>query len=97
MKKVFNYLSVIVGCELIAISFVLLILPNKVLSFGIDGVGALLYYTNNVNPGINILVLNAIFILLSLSVDEQSKIIDRMRDCHCVLLTLFLNQDFSVN
>ena len=68
MKKVFNYLSVIVGCELIALSFVLLILPNKVLSFGIDGVGALLYYTNNVNPGINILVLNAIFILLSLLV-----------------------------
>ena len=68
MKKVLNYLSVIVGCELIAISFVLLILPNKVLSFGIDGVGALLYYTNNVNPGINILVLNAIFILLSLLV-----------------------------
>ena len=68
MKKVLNYLSVIVGCELIAISFVLLILPNKVLSFGIDGVGALLYYTNNVNPGINILVLNAIFIFLSLLV-----------------------------
>ena len=78
MKKVFNYLSVIVGCELIAISFVLLILPNKVLSFGIDGVGALLYYTNNVNPGINILVLNAIFILLSLlvlDIDEVKKYI----------------------
>ena len=78
MKKVFNYLSVIIGCELIAISFVLLILPNKVLSFGIDGVGALLYYTNNVNPGINILVLNAIFILLSLlvlDIDEVKKYI----------------------
>ena len=78
MKKVFNYLSVIVGCELIALSFVLLILPNKVLSFGIDGVGALLYYTNNVNPGINILVLNAIFILLSLlvlDIDEVKKYI----------------------
>ena len=78
MKKVLSYLSVIVGCELIALSFVLLILPNKVLSFGIDGVGALLYYTNNVNPGINILVLNAIFILLSLlvlDIDEVKKYI----------------------
>ena len=68
MKKLLSYLAVIIGCELIAISFVLFILPNKVLSFGIDGVGALLYYTNGVNPGINILVLNAIFILISLLV-----------------------------
>ena len=78
MKKVFNYLAVILGCELIALSFVLLILPNKVLSFGIDGVGALLYYTNGVNPGINILVLNAIFILISLlvlDIDEVKKYI----------------------
>ena len=87
MKKVFNYLGVIIGCELIALSFVLFILPNKVLSFGIDGVGALLYYTNGVNPGINsngvnpginILVINAIFILLSLlvlDIDEVKKYI----------------------
>lgn len=78
MKKVFNYLSVVVGCELIALSFVLFILPNNVLSFGIDGVGALLYYTNGINPGINILTLNAMFILVSLLVldfDEVKKYI----------------------
>ena len=76
MKKLFNYLAVIIGCELIALSFVLFILPHKVLSFGIDGVGALLYYTNGVNPGINILVINAIFILISLlvlDIDEVKK------------------------
>jgi len=100
MKKVFNYLSVIIGCELIAISFVLLILPNKVLSFGIDGVGALLYYTNNVNPGINILVLNAIFILLSLlvlDIDEVKKyILPSLLIPILIMVNLILLKDVNI-
>lgn len=65
MKKLIKYLNVIFGCILIAVAIDFIVIPNNLLTFGINGFSTLLYYVNGVNVGINILFLNLCGILLS--------------------------------
>lgn len=65
MKKIIKYLNVIFGCILIAVAIDFIVIPNNLLTFGINGFSTLLYYVNGVNVGINILFLNLCGILLS--------------------------------
>lgn len=72
MKKVISYLMVIIGCILIALSINLVLIPNSLLTFGIDGVACLLKYVTNINVAFNMLIINLIIILLStLFVDKN--------------------------
>lgn len=65
MKKIIRYLLLILGCLIIAFSYNLFILPNKFVTFGIDGLGAIIYYFNSITPAINILIINTIILLFS--------------------------------
>ncbi len=65
MKKIIKYLNVIFGCALIAFAIDFIIIPNNLLTFGINGFATLLYYINGINVGINIFVLNLLGIFLS--------------------------------
>lgn len=65
MKKVIKYFNIVLGCILIAFAIDFIVIPNNLLTFGINGLAVLLYYLNGVNPGINILFLNVCGILLS--------------------------------
>lgn len=63
-KNIVRYLNVIIGCLLIAISVDFFVIPNNLLTFGINGFSTLLYYLNGMNPAINILILNLIVIII---------------------------------
>lgn len=71
MKNIIKYLNVLFGCALIAFAMDFIIIPNNLLTFGINGISTLTYYINGVNPGVNILILNVCGILLSLLVLDK--------------------------
>lgn len=65
MNKIIKYLYILFGCALIAFAIDFIVIPNNLLTFGINGIATMLYYLNGVNVGINILFLNLCGILLS--------------------------------
>ncbi len=65
MKKIIKYLYILFGCALIAFAIDFIVIPNNLLTFGINGIATMLYYLNGGNVGINILFLNLCGILLS--------------------------------
>lgn len=71
MKSIMKYFNILLGCALIAFSIDFIVIPNNLLTFGINGIATTLYYLNGVNPGINILFLNIVGILLSSLVVER--------------------------
>ena len=73
MKK---WLLLILSLELIAISYVVFIIPNGFISFGVEGIASLIYRINGVNPAINIIVINGILILLVSILLDFNKIKD---------------------
>lgn len=64
MKKVISIFSVLIGCLIIAISINLILIPNQMITFGIDGIGCLLNYISDINPAFNMLFINLIIILI---------------------------------
>ena len=60
MKKVISIFSVLIGCLIIAISINLILIPNQMITFGIDGIGCLLNYISDINPAFNMLFINLI-------------------------------------
>ena len=73
MKKMLKYLNVLLGCALIAFAIDFIIIPNNLMTFGINGFASLLYYINGVNAGINILLLNLCgLVISSFFVDKES-------------------------
>lgn len=72
MKNLIKYINILFGCALIAFAIDFIVIPNNLLTFGINGFATLLYYLNGVNPGINILILNLCGIFASsLVLDHQ--------------------------
>lgn len=65
MKNIIRHFYVILGCLLIAFSLNFIVIPNSLLSFGVNGLSTLIYYLNGVNPAINILILNVLIIFIS--------------------------------
>lgn len=74
MKKFRSYLYVVLGCVLIAGSVDFIVIPNGLLSFGVNGLSTLIYYLNGVNPSINIFIINMLIIIIS-SIFLDKKII----------------------
>ncbi len=72
MKKGIKYINILFGCALIAFAIDFIVIPNNMLTFGINGIATMLYYLNGVNPGINILLLNIGGILISSLVLDYS-------------------------
>lgn len=65
MKGILRYLNVIIGCLLIAITVDFIIVPNNLITFGVNGFSTLLYYIDGLKPAINILIINFIIIVVS--------------------------------
>ena len=49
MKKVISYFNLLLGSLIIALTINLVLIPNEVLTFGIDGLACLLNYITNIN------------------------------------------------
>ena len=67
-----SYISLFFGALLVALSLNLVLIPNDMISFGVDGLASLLYYMTDVNPAINMLICNFILLLItSLLLDKN--------------------------
>lgn len=64
MKTLIRYGSLVIGCLLIAFGIDYFLIPNGIVSFGIDGLSLLSYYTMGLNVSIIMLALNIICILI---------------------------------
>lgn len=64
MKSVMRYLIIIFACLLIALDINFIIIPNNLVMFGFNGISILMYYLNQTNPAINILLLNIFSMLI---------------------------------
>ena len=88
MKK---WLLLILSLELIAISYVVFIIPNGFISFGVEGIASLIYRINGVNPAINIIVINGILILLISILLDFNKIKDYIIPALLIPIFIFIN------
>ncbi len=88
MKK---WLLLILSLELIAISYIVFIIPNGFISFGVEGIASLIYRINGVNPAINIIVINGILILLISILLDFNKIKDYIIPALLIPIFIFIN------
>lgn len=97
MKKIIRYLTLIIGSLIIALTFNILIIPNNLLSFGIDGIGALLYYVTGLSPSINILVINTIIILISSLFLKREHIEEYLLSSISIPIMIYITNIFTSN
>lgn len=72
MKKVTKYLILIIGSLMVALAINLVLIPNNLFTFGIDGLGIIFEELTGINPAINMLLINMIIILIaSLYLDKH--------------------------
>lgn len=64
MKSVIRYFIIAFACLLIALDINFIIIPNNLVMFGFNGISILMYYFNQTNPAINILLLNILSLLI---------------------------------
>ena len=88
MKK---WLLLLLSVELIALSYVLFIIPNGFISFGVEGIASLIYRINGVNPAINIIIINGILILLISILLEFEKIKNYVIPSLLIPIAIFIN------
>ena len=95
MKKVIKYFNIILGCILIAFAIDFIIIPNNLLTFGINGLATLLYYLNGVNVGINILIMNLAGILISTLFLSKEKIKEYILPSFLIPIFVFILSFFT--
>lgn len=88
MKK---WLLLLLSLELVAISYVVFIIPNGFISFGVEGIASLIYRVNGVNPAINMIFLNGIIILLISIIMDFNKIKDYIIPSLLIPIFIFIN------
>lgn len=71
MKRI---ISLLVGVLIVSLSLNYFILPNNLVTFGIDGIACLISYLNSSNVYLNMFILNLIVILFSLLFLDFNKI-----------------------
>lgn len=101
MKRVINYFNVLLGCLIVAVTINLVLIPNEVLTFGIDGLACILHFITHVNPAFNMLLLNLMVVLAaSLFLDRnvlKVYLLPAILIPLCVFITGPLSTIISVN
>ena len=65
MKRIVSEVNLLIGCLIIALSINLILIPNEMITFGIDGIGCLLKYITDINPAFNMLLINLMVVLVA--------------------------------
>lgn len=65
MKSFMRYLYTIIGSILIAFSIQYILVPNNFATFGFEGLSSVLYYLKGTSISLNLLILNVLFLLIS--------------------------------
>ena len=91
MKRIKKALMVCISVELVALAYVLFIIPNGFISFGVDGIASLIYLINGVNPAINLIIINSIILLLSSILADNEDVKKYMIPALLVPLFIFIN------
>ncbi len=95
MKNLVRSLNVVIGCLLVAISINFFLIPNKLVSFGFDGLATLIYYYNHVRPEINFLIMNVIVILFASLFVSKEKISSYLYPSLLIPIFMFATKFFQ--
>jgi uncharacterized membrane-anchored protein YitT (DUF2179 family) len=71
-NEILSFISLILGCLIIALGMNLFLIPNKIVAGGLSGIGTVLYYLFNLPVGMSVLVMNVPLFLLSWKVLGRS-------------------------
>lgn len=75
MKKIMRYFMLFIGCLLIAYSYVFIINPNNLVTFGFMGIGTLINKIFDIfSPGVYILMIDIIFMLITVIFTSKERI-----------------------
>lgn len=90
MRKVFRLFNLLIGCLLIALSINFVLKPNGLISYGFDGIASILYYYNNVDIGLNLILLNIIILSFSMLISKKHRDIIKHYSLPAILIPLFI-------
>lgn len=101
MKRIVSVVSLLIGCLLIAVSINLILIPNELITFGIDGMASLLNYITGINPAFNMLFVNLMIVLVaSIFLDKhvlKVYLLPAILIPLCVFITTPVSSYLSVN
>lgn len=101
MKRIVSVFSLLIGCLLIAVSINLILIPNELITFGIDGIASLLKYITGINPAFNMLFVNLMIVLVaSIFLDKhvlKVYLLPAILIPLCVFITTPISNYLSVN
>ncbi len=92
-ERIIGVVKLILASLIIAISYNLFIIPNKLISPGINGLGAFIYYSTNFSPAIFILIVNLCFLLITISAFNYKRYLKYLGACLLIPLFIYLTQN----
>lgn len=92
-KRIKRAIILILASFIIAISYNLFVLPNKLIAPGINGLGAIIKYTTYFSPAIFILIVNLCLLLIAISTFGLQKSYKYIASCLLTPLFIYLTQN----
>lgn len=94
-QRIKSGIILIISSLLIAISYNLFVLPNKLIAPGINGLGAIIKYTTYFSPAIFILIVNLCLLLIAISTFGFEKSYKYITSCVLIPLFIYLTQNIT--
>ena len=95
MKSIIRYMVILFGCLLIALDINFIIIPNDLCIFGFNGISILMYYVNQTNPAINILLFNILSLLIGYLVLNKKVVRYYLLPALLIPLMVFITQPLT--
>lgn len=95
MNKISRFLSLIIGSLIVALSFNLFIMPNNLLSFGVNGLAGLINLKTSITPAINIIIIDMIIILISSLIVNKKTVQTYLLPSILIALFIYLTKDVN--
>ena len=94
-ERIKSGIILIIASLIIAISYNLFVLPNKLIAPGINGLGAIIKYITYFSPAIFILIVNLCLLLIAISTFGLNKSYKYIASCLLTPLFIYLTQDIT--
>jgi len=94
-ERIKSGIILIIASLIIAISYNLFVLPNKLIAPGINGLGAIIKYTTYFSPAIFILIVNLCLLLIAITTFGFNKSYKFIPSCLLTPLFIYLTQNIT--
>ena len=94
-ERIKSGIILVLSSMIIAISYNLFVIPNKLIAPGINGLGGIIKYTTYFSPAIFILIVNLCLLLIAISTFGFNKSYKYFASCLLTPLFIFVTQDIA--